>query len=329
MVVGAGISGAACAQELAEAGVPVRLLDRGRRVGGRLGGRRLGDPARPTDLGASYLTASDDAFAVLVDEWQARGLARPWTDTFTVLAPDAAPTAKSGPLRWGAAGGLRSLVEDLADGVRRAGGRVEEVTVTTVDHAEGRLTVDGTPVAAVVLAMPDAQAMRLLGPGLRDEAAALDRTSEPVIALAAWWPARTWDDVSPDGTFHGAFVNGDPDLGWIADDGRRRGDDAPVLVAHSTPSRAAAHLLEPASAERPMLAALRRLLDLPAPSGTHVHRWSLARPTGERAETHLLSERLLGVCGDGWGDPPRVETAWLSGRALGRDLAARLGHRPS
>ncbi len=319
VVVGAGISGVACARELVAAGVPVRLVDRGRRIGGRLGGRRLGDPERPTDLGASYLTASDPDFEAVVADWEARGLARPWTDTFTVLEPGAPPESKTGPVRWGAVGGLRSLVEDLASGLD-----VEQATVGLVDHADGRVSVDGRPAAAVVLAMPDPQAMRLLGPGLREESAGLDRVSEPVIALAAWWPERTWDAVAPGGTFHGAFVNGDPDLGWIADDGRRHGDDAPVLVAHSTAARAAAHLLDPASAEAPMVAALRRLLDLPAPSGTHVHRWSLARPTGERADPYLLSERLLGVCGDGWGDPPRVETAWLSGRALGRALAGRL-----
>ncbi len=322
VVVGAGISGVACARELAAAGLPVRVVDRGRRVGGRLGGRRLGARASgvSTDLGASYLTASDPDFTALVEGWHERGLARPWSDTFTVLEPGSPAESKTGPMRWGAATGLRSLVEDLAEGLP-----VEEGAVEVVDHTDGRLSVDGRPAGAVVLAMPDPQAMRLLGPGLREESASLDRVSEPVIALAAWWPERTWDAVSPDGTFHGAFVNGDPDLAWVADDGRRHGDDAPVLVAHSTAARAAAHLLDPASAERPVLSALRRLLDLPEPSGTHVHRWSLARPTGERSATHLLSERLLGVCGDGWGDKPRVETAWLSGRALGRALAERLG----
>jgi predicted NAD/FAD-dependent oxidoreductase len=30
------------------------------------------------------------------------------------------------------------------------------------------------------------------------------------------------------------------------------------------------------------------------------------------------------VCGDAWGTKPRVEQAWLSGDALGRELAARL-----
>jgi renalase len=31
------------------------------------------------------------------------------------------------------------------------------------------------------------------------------------------------------------------------------------------------------------------------------------------------------VCGDGWGPTPKVETAWVSGTALGKALARTLG----
>ena len=55
-VIGAGISGLACARALTEAGVPVRVLDRGNRAGGRMASRTL--HGRQVDLGASYLTAS-------------------------------------------------------------------------------------------------------------------------------------------------------------------------------------------------------------------------------------------------------------------------------
>lgn len=132
--------------------------------------------------------------------------------------------------------------------------------------------------------------------------------------------------MSPTGRFHGAFVNGDPDVGWIADDGRRRGDDAPVLVAHSTPELAARHLDDPAGAAPAVLRAVRRLLDLGEPEDVHVHRWTFARPTGRREEPFALVEgdRPVGVCGDGWGEAPKVETAWLSGVRLGRALVARL-----
>jgi renalase len=172
--------------------------------------------------------------------------------------------------------------------------------------------------------MPDPQARRLVGD--HPVADALDRAWEPVIAVAARWADRTWDGVSPTGRFDGAFVNDDPDVAWIADDGRRRGDDAPVLVAHSTPELAARHLDDPAGAAPAVLQAVRRLLDVGQPEDVHVHRWTFARPTGRREEPYALAEgdRLVGACGDGWGETPKVETAWLSGVRLGRALSDRL-----
>lgn len=307
VVVGAGLAGVACARELRAAGIAVRMLDRGRVPGGRMASRTLWE--RRVDLGASYFTVSDEAFGAVVDDWAARDLAREWTDTFCALG-DGEPEAKSGPVRWGATHGLRTLVEDLAADL--------DVERTDLTDLSGLGEV-------VVLAMPDPQARRLVG--AHPVAEVLTRTWEPVLALAARWPSRTWDGVSPTGRFDGAFVNDDPTLAWVADDGRRRGDDAPVLVAHSTPGFASGHLDDPAAAGPAMVAALRRVLDLPEPEDVHVHRWTFARPTGERDEPFGLVEgdRLVGVCGDGWGSTPKVETAWLSGVRLGRALAARLG----
>ncbi|UFN43907.1 NAD(P)/FAD-dependent oxidoreductase [Nocardioides okcheonensis] len=307
VVVGAGLAGVACARELRAAGIAVRVLDRGRVPGGRMASRTLWE--RRVDLGASYFTVSDEAFGAVVDDWAARDLAREWTDTFCALG-DGEPEAKSGPVRWGATHGLRTLVEDLA---------------ADLDVERKDLTDLSGLGEVVVLAMPDPQARRLVG--AHPVAEVLTRTWEPVLALAARWPSRTWDGVSPTGRFDGAFVNDDPTLAWVADDGRRRGDDAPVLVAHSTPGFASGHLDDPAAAGPAMVAALRRVLDLPEPEDVHVHRWTFARPTGERDEPFGLVEgdRLVGVCGDGWGSTPKVETAWLSGVRLGRALAARLG----
>ena len=92
-IVGAGISGVACARVLAAAGIPVELVDRGRRVGGRMASRR--HEGRPADIGASYFTVSDPAFEEVVARWAEAGLARGWTDTFGVVSgsQDARTTA--------------------------------------------------------------------------------------------------------------------------------------------------------------------------------------------------------------------------------------------
>src|SRR4051794_854535 len=283
VVVGGGIAGVACARVLADQGLPVRLVDRGRRLGGRMGGRTL--HGRPVDLGASYLTVGDGSpFAPVVADWVDRGLARPWTDTFAVAGPGGIERTTSGPLRYGTAGGLGSLVVDLATGLD-----VElERTVQTV--APGP-RVDDEAVRAAVLAMPDPQAARLLGAA--DEIP--DADWQPALAVAMGWADRRWP-----ADLHGAFVHDSPVLDWLADDGDRRGDGAPVLVAHTTAACAADHLADPDRAVPAVVDAVRTLLGIDTdPLWTHVHRWTFAKPASPREEPFSLTDGV-GHCGDGW-----------------------------
>jgi predicted NAD/FAD-dependent oxidoreductase len=194
--------------------------------------------------------------------------------------------------------------------------REHSVEAVTVD-GEGRPSVDGEPVDAAVLAMPDPQARRLLTPGTVPVLDAGDW--RPTLAVALGWSRRHWP-----ADLHGVFVHDSPVLDWLADDGDRRGDGAPVLVAHTTPALAARHLADPDRAAPEVVAAVRRLLGLDEePEWTHVHRWTFAKPADPREQRFGLTGRL-GVCGDGWSAPSRVESAWRSGTALGQQLAGTL-----
>jgi predicted NAD/FAD-dependent oxidoreductase len=310
VVVGAGLAGVSCARELAARGVPVELRERSYVPGGRMASRTL--RGRKVDLGASYLTCRTPEFQEVVDAWLDRGLVHPWTDRFAVRTRTGWESSSVGAQRYGAAGGLRSLVEDLA------GGLTVRLRSEVGDVGPGP-TVDGEPARAVVLAMPDPQASDLLAGELAEELAAVGAgESQPTLALAAGWPERCWRDV------HGVFVQDDPVLDWVADDGRRRGDGAPVLVAHTTAAFAAPHLDEPGEATEAVLAGLLRVMEIDRrPEWTYLQRWSLARPLRPHPEPYHLGEAMVGICGDAWGSP-RVETAWSSGRALGQDLAKRL-----
>ena len=171
--------------------------------------------------------------------------------------------------------------------------------------------------------MPNAQAHRLLDPSLRTESvetALTGITYEPVIAVTAVFDEQCWED------FDGMFVNDDPVITWIANDGSRRGDDAPVLVAHVNPVLSARHLEDPTAVLPVVLATLRRVLSLPAqPTWVDAHRWTFAKPMTAHLEPFYLDEgRALGLAGDAWADGPKVETAWLSGHLLGAELGRRL-----
>lgn len=298
-VVGAGISGLAAARAIADRGGNVTVVDRGRAPGGRMSGRRLA--GRPVDLGASYFTAREGTpFRAVVDDWLTRGLAREWTDTFAVATPDGIVDSTTGPMRHGAAAGLRSLVVDLGRGLEIR----QEVAVDRV--------VAGEPT---VLAMPDPQARRLV-----DESSPLqDRLDDgsawdPTLAIALRFEERAWS-----ADLHGVFVNDSPDIGFIADDGDRRGDAAPVLVVHSSPETARAHLDDPSAALPLVWEATRRVLGLSVePIETHVHRWTFAKPRDPHDDPYLLDVDLgVGVCGDGWGGRSSVGAAWASGHSLG------------
>jgi len=309
LVVGAGISGVAAARTLRDAGHDVLILERARRVGGRMASPAI--DGRVVDTGASYFTVSDPRFEAVVHDWQSRGLVRPWTDTFAV-AREGELTPKPGPMRWAAPRGLRSLVEDLAAEV--------EVREQQVRSVEVGPRVDGQPAEAVLLAMPDPQARRVLDADLAAEIEALDDPFEPVLALTARWEQALWPG------FDGAFVEDDPILAWVADDGRRRDDFAPVLVAHSTPEFAAEHLHAPEQAAPLLELAVRDALGIESEAvSSRVHRWSFARPTKQRSERYLLTDHRVGFCGDAWSDKPRVEAAYLSGVALAQAVLERLG----
>ena len=306
LVVGAGISGLACAQALRRAGVGVRVVDRGRAPGGRMSSRTL--HGRAIDLGASYFTAEPGTgFGEVVEGWVARGLAREWTDTFAVAGPDGIRDHRSGPLRYSAPAGLRQLVIDLGSGLEIE----QEHTATGVDG----------DAHAVVLAMPDPQAKRLVDPAHPVSALLQDAGQwEPTVAVALGWESRQWD-----AELRGAFVNDSDAIGFIADDGDRRGDGAPVLVAHSTAELARHHLEDPDAAIPPILDEVSRMLGITTPpSWTYAHRWTFARPASVHEEPFLLVDGV-GVCGDAWSDKSSVGAAWASGDALGRKLAVRLG----
>lgn len=338
IVVGGGISAIAAAAQLAQVG-PVTVLDRGRRLGGRMAAMTLREgpwAGHIVDVGAAYLTAREPEFAAVVADWLDRGLLRPWTEHLAVAEDDRIVGVTEDLTRYAAPDGLRSLVEDLARhlpahvrimhaaNVERLHVGPRKFTVQTRSaDAEVVRQLDGE---ALALCMPGPQAVSLLG---SDPVAshsvlevALRQRYEPILTLVCQWPDRCWEPLTA------CFVNNNPAVSFVADDGNRRGDGAAVLVAHSTPALATQFLTEPEGATAFMLSAVARLLSIgEAPSQCRVRRWSLAKPeTSAITSTHpyALADNGLGLAGDAFDARPRVEAAWVSGNRLGMAMAAGL-----
>ena len=327
IVVGGGISGVACAGALNARGHSVTLLDKGRVLGGRMASRTVRDSGTPSDghvvdIGASYFTAQHEAFQPLIEAMVGEGVVRPWTDTFHVASSGGIDGVKTGPIRYTATNGIRSIVEHLA----------RQLTDTEIISAHGvasvscdddGILIDGERAEAAALCMPSPQARAVIDPSAPQLADAVLATRElvwePVIAVTAIYDSPTWRE------FDGMFVNDDPVITWIANDGSRRGTGAPVLVAHVQPVLAAGHLERPADVLPAALGAIQRVLGIDeTPTWATVQRWTYAKPMSASTEPFFLDERIgLGLAGDAWAGGPRVETAWLSGHLLGHALADR------
>lgn len=328
-VIGGGISGIACAAALTSTGVPVTVFDRGYRVGGRLATSTLRDTQTPwdgrvVDVGASYFTAHDEGFAAVVAALVAEDVIRPWTDTVHVANPQGVIGPKLGPMRYSAIAGLRSVVQALADQLPQdLVSFAHPVDVGPIESTPRGVLVGDEVFDSAAVCMPDPQAARLLThPSVANAQELLvdAPTWEPVMALTTVYDRDCW------APFDAMFVNDDAAITFIANDGSRRGDGAPVLVTHSSAPAALAHLGDPIAAAPIMLAALAQVLRPSAdPSWFTVKRWTYARPISARSRAFGLATTehgaFIGCGGDSWAGGPRTETAWLSGTELGRELA--------
>ena len=298
------MSGVACAARMADPGVRVDLRERGQALGGRMASRTLRDTGtafdgRVVDIGASYFTAQDPEFR-RSDRQPRRPGCRASVDHGLSRLRAGWP---HGHLRW-----ARALCRAERASERRGRARIVgpglqihlSKPVDEVVPAGSRVQADGVSYPAVALAMPEPQAVRVL-----PDSPSTRIPWEPVIAVTCVFDKQYWTALD------GAFVNDDPVLTWIADDGSRRGDGAPVLVAHVNPVLAARHLADPDTVIPWAIAAIQRILGIEAePSWADAHRWTYAKPLVGSELPYWLHERApLGQAGDAWAGGPRVEAA--------------------
>lgn len=332
-VVGAGLSGAACAQALRAAGWQVRVFDKSRGVGGRMATRRAAwqDPAGAAhqaafDHGAPAFTARSAAFSRFVDEAVEDGVLARWSP---VMAPQGHGNL-DGLAHWVAVPGMPALCRRLLDGtpvrLERAVDALRREGTRWRVEAAGEVLGEGFD--AVVLALPPAQAAPLLQPHVPAWAHRAQR--QPMLPcwtlMAVLRPhpggAPGWDAAWPQ---HGP-------LSWIARNGSKPGRDDGAFecwVAQATAEWSRTHLEQPAAEVQSLLLqalsqALMRPLGERDVAHATVHRWRYAHaPRGEAVAPQRCwwdADAGLAVCGD-WLGGAGVEGAWTSGRALAQAIA--------
>lgn len=304
LVIGAGMAGIACARALQDAGRPVRVIDKGRGIGGRMATRRVATDAGELrfDHGAQYVTARDPAFAALLEGSQA---AAPWADG--AAHPHHVGLPGMSGLPRALAEGLDVSLGVTATAVRRAGPLWQVTTEATVIEAE-----------RLVLTVPASQVAALIGAD-HPMAARLDRVAiAPCLTLMAAFPAGSL------ASFASRKLDDGP-LAFIARDSSKpnRPDGAVTWVAQASPAWSAAHLEEDtATIARRMLPLLCAEIGAAADSAlyTAAHRWRYARVTTPLGQPFLTDATGTLHLGGDWCLGPRVEAAWTSGRAIAADI---------
>ncbi|MEA5098583.1 MAG: FAD-dependent oxidoreductase [Burkholderiaceae bacterium] len=326
-IIGAGISGLACAQNLQQRGHTVTLFEKNEAVGGRVSTRQT--EIGGFDLGAQFFTAISDDFKKDVAVWRKQGLVSPWHGRLVQLQDGVASPGRPSSQRFVAVPGMGELAHHLAHGLEvRCGQTVSGIEPfgqsgkwSLALKSEGAVTHAG-PFDAVVVATPADQAAMLLA-----HAPALAGKADQVGHVACWALMLGFQEpLNLD--FDGAWVTHHR-LAWIArDDSKpeRRGGERWIALARVEWS--AEHLKDGMVRARDKLIKAFQESTHTRVQPTHAmaQLWPYAQSTKPLAKSCLWDDKLkIGACGDwftaGLEGGGQIEHAYMSGKML----AGRIG----
>lgn len=325
-IIGAGISGLACANALAAAGHQVSLFDKGRGPGGRMSTRRVDTPMGQAffDHGAQFFTERDPDFQKAISVLEAQGAVGLWRGRFVRFDE----TGQSEPLgdepRYVGTPGMNGLVRGLAEGLNPAWGmRVSKLSgqrgAWQLHFETGEIL---GPFDQIVCAVPAEQVSDLLA----SHSPTIASHAQSIHSLPCWAGLFAFEaPLSLE--WEMARFDAHPVLDVVSSNANKPGRTGPVTyVVHGRADWSITHLED--SAETIASTLFQALAEiggpLPTPLVKSAHRWRYARVETSHGPGHLYeSDQGIGACGD-WLSGPRVESAWLSGHQLGQALSAKL-----
>ena len=323
-IIGAGLSGLACARELKARGVEGAIFDKGRGVGGRMATRRLEDAGETAifDHGAQFFTARDERFANLVRDWCEAGLAREWFrgQNQAHLNGDVQSDSDGHP-RFCATRGMNSLAKNLADGLDV---RVSQrVTKLQWDGEQWTLTFDDASTCtarSLLLTAPVPQSLALLDAGAVElpsdlRASLEDVTYESCVAALLWLRGKGRVPAP------GALYCAEEPIAWIGDNFQK--GVSPVegaITLHGAPQWSAQnYTLDDATTLQVLADAASAFLgdEIRASS---IARWKFSKPHHARSDGFLRwEEARLVFAGDAFGGSKvegAVRAGWAASTAL-------------
>ncbi|MDG2502126.1 MAG: FAD-dependent oxidoreductase [Porticoccaceae bacterium] len=315
LIIGAGLAGLSAANDLQQAGHSVLVIDKGRGLGGRLAGRRIGEAT--FDHGAQFMTAREPRFKAAVASWIEAGVAEEWYSSYPGQ-PNGHPRYRGVPTMTAVA---KHLATDI-DVMRNI--RVETITQ---QQTQWRAELDnGETVTAnkLLITSPVPQTLDLLATGNiavpADKQARLERIEyESCIAVMAILDGPTAIEVP------GAIAMEDGPISWISDNLQKGVSEIPAVTIHGSGEFSAQHLdHDRMEIGQQLIDAAAQYLGNARVTDYQVHGWRYSKPTiVDDDPCMLLSEATelppLALAGDAFAGPRfegAVQSGWAAAKAL-------------
>lgn len=331
LVVGAGISGLACARKLVESGKRVVVLEKSRGVGGRCATRRIADSI--VDHGLAFYHGDDADFRAALVSAGGENVVEDWPRVVRGRGAPCRPTSfRPGEWRLAFADGVTLFPKHLgADLDVRL-----QTRVRTVESAEDhwRVVDDKERVVTardLVLAVPPPQGLNLLNlHGERPrELASLEMLLREIgfvstLTLLALYPTGgplpDWEMCYPEDSAILQLIS--------HDSSKRNRPERTVLVLQALPAWSRRKWeVKAADWSAAMLAEAGRLAGRWAaePETVQIHRWRFARigSGGDLARPMMVTQaggRRLAFVGDGFHPGGGVQAAWRAGDELAQRI---------
>jgi renalase len=334
-IVGAGMSGIACARTLMQAGHRVTVFEKSPSLGGRMSTRQT--PFGSFDHASQYFTVRDARFAKALET--VPGLCRPWSaNTVRVLDEHGLVTAAGLPAReshWVPVPGMNALVSRWAQPLAERQGlqlhtRVTRIERDALNAQRWQLrasSAQNSPQVfsgfdAVLLAMPAPQARDLL-----ESSAQAGRMAQQLgkVQIAPCWtlmlafPQAMQPGMSSLGPQWNAARSTHHRIAWLArESSKPRREPVERWTVQASAAWSQEHLEDdPERVQAKLLKAFSEVTGIRAePSFATVHRWRYAQTTQTLGSSHLWDAAArIGACGD-WCIGHRVEDAFISGLEL-------------
>ena len=317
-VIGAGLSGLACARILRRAGFYVEVFEQDRIIGGRMATTRVG--LVTFDHGAQYISGRSSQFLSYIDELAGGGYASRWTPKAVAGEQE---SVQMSPWYVGTPG-MSSIVRPLTESVRIHANR----KVHTIERGEKGWKIwfeDETsvgPFAAVAVAVPAPEARLLLG--------RLDDLIDPLgkVRMSPCWAlmVRLDERYLPD---QDVYSDMSEVIRWIGRNSTKpgRSSKGETIVVHASQAWSReTEEAEPEDVAEELWSEVGHSLGLAPvrPSLMTAYLWRHGLVDQSLGETYLYSsEHRVGAAGD-WCVGRLAEHAFDSGSGLGRALVASL-----